>query len=376
MPDFRSPRLAVSAVFFLNGGLLGVWASRIPAFADRLALEPGTLGLVLLCLAGGAIIAFPLAGHMSDKHGASAVSRALAAIYAVTLCLLPLSANAWMLGLLLLFYGAALGALDVTMNAWAAEVEKRHGKPIMSAFHAIFSLGAGLGAGSGYLAIALGWSVAVHFLLMGIGLGIACSWLARVAWDSTRTAQNGKAPVFAIPRGALAIVGLVTFCSALGEGAVADWSGVYLDRVKGAGEAQAALGFAVFSAAMVAMRLIGDRVVDRLGPVPTARASGLVGLCGVLLAIFGGTGATLAGFALLGIGMAVIFPLAFSRAAADPEVSAGRAIASVATLGYGGGLVGPPAIGFVAEMTSLPFAFGLLAVAAAIIILLAGSLAR
>ena len=160
-----------------------------------------------------------------------------------------------------------------------------------------------------------------------------------------------------------------------GEGAMADWSAVFLATVVGASEAQAALGYAVFSAAMVLARLAGDQVVRRLGPVTSARISGLLAAGGALTALLGGSfGVALAGFGLMGVGYAIVFPLAFSRAANDGEIPPGSAIASVATLAYGGMLVGPPAIGFIAAMTSLTHAFGLIAVLALAIVPLATSL--
>ena len=171
------------------------------------------------------------------------------------------------------------------------------------------------------------------------------------------------------------LVGVVAFCSSLGEGAMADWSAVYLRDIVQTSQGTAALGYAAFSTAMVVVRLMGDQIAMRLGVVTAARAGGSVAFFGILLAIsLPSTVTVLTGFAMLGIGYAVIMPLAFSRAANDPHVPPGQAISSVATLGYGGMLLGPPIIGFLAGISTLQWAFGLLAVLAALIVAIAPAL--
>ncbi|MCA8878471.1 MAG: MFS transporter [Rhodobacteraceae bacterium] len=360
-------------MFALNGALFGLWASRIPAFVDRHGIEPGALGLVLFAMAAGAILSFPIAGGLSDKMGAARATRRIALVYMVTLWLLPLAPNVWMLAAALALFGSAHGGMDVTMNAWAAEVESRAGRPVMSSLHAMWSLGAGLGAALGWGSVQIGLAPGPQFWGLGLALGAAAMWLAAIAWESTR---HHGGPAFAFPRGILLLVGLVAFGSAIGEGAMADWSAVFLTRVAGATEAQAALGYAAYSAAMVAMRLAGDRVVLWFGPVRAVRTGGLLAAAGALVALTLATPATaILGFMVMGLGYAVVMPLAFGRAARDPNLSAGRAIASVATLGYGGVLIGPPVIGAVAAAFSLPAGFGLIALLALGIAALAGVLA-
>lgn len=372
--SWRTPWRAVAAVFALQGALFGTWASRIPAFADRLDLSEGILGLILLAAAGGALASFPLAGGLSDRRGAARTARSFAVAHVLVTALLPFAPNAAFLALGLFAFGAAMGATDVAMNAWGAEVERAGGRPIMSSLHAMFSLGAGLGALSGFGAVKLGLSPWPHFWIACAGFGAAALWIARLPWTS-RAAAGG--PAFALPRGPLLLVSLFAFCSSLGEGAMADWSALFLERVKAATEAEAALGFAAFSVAMVATRLAGDRITVRFGPVATGRIAGLTSATGAMVAILApGLWVALAGFALLGMGFATVVPLAFSRAANDPAIPPGQAIAATATLGYGGMLIGPPAIGFIAEMTSLSAAFGLIAAMSLGTALLAPALKR
>jgi MFS family permease len=372
MADLRTPRRAVAAMFFLSGSLFGVWAGRIPAFVERFALSEGQLGLLLLCVAIGAVLCFPFAGHLADRTGAARVTLWLAGSAVAMLALLPFSPTVPVLAIALVLFGAAQGGLDVAMNSWAAEVERHLRRPVMSSFHAMFSLGGGLGAGSGYLAALAGLEPAGHFVLTALALGLPCLWLAFIPWTSARS-EGG--PIFALPRGALALVGLIALFSALGEGVMADWSAVYLHSVKGLSEAKATLGFATFSVTMVLARLMADSIVGRYGAAASARLSSLVAAGGlVLLLTAGSLPMMLAGFACIGLGYAVLFPLAYSRAANDPHVPPGRAIASVATLGYGGLLAGPPTIGFIAAATSLGHAFAIVAGLTLLVSVLARSL--
>ena len=372
--SLRTPWRAVAALFALQGALFGTWASRIPAFADRLDLSEGILGLILLAAAGGALASFPIAGGISDRRGAASTARFFAVTHVLVTALLPFAPNAALLALGLFAFGAAMGSTDVAMNAWGAEVERKGGRPIMSSLHAMFSLGAGLGALSGFVAVKLGLGPLPHFWLVCAAFGAAGLWLSAIPWTSQ--ASDGG-PAFALPKGPLLLVALFAFCSSLGEGAMADWSALFLEKVKAATEAEAALGFAAFSVAMVATRLAGDRITVFFGPVVTGRIAGLTSATGAVIAILApGLWMALAGFALMGVGFATVVPLAFSRAANDPDIPPGQAIAATATLGYGGMLIGPPAIGFIAEWTSLSTSFALIAAMSLGTALLAPALKR
>ncbi|MEP4194957.1 MAG: MFS transporter [Aliishimia sp.] len=367
--------LAVAAMFVLNGALFGIWASRIPAVVERHGLNNADLGMLLLLMAAGAIVAFPLAGRLSDEVGAAKVTWRIAVIYTGALCLIAVSQSYLMLAAALFFFGATHGAMDVAMNTWASEAEKVIAKPVMSSFHAMFSLGAGLGAGSGFLAATTDLNTTPHFILAGSMVAIVTLYIAKIDWVSQRHDKASRGPIFALPKGPLLAVGFVAFCASLGEGGMADWSALFLIETTQATQATAALGYTVFSLAMVGMRLLGDRVTQAVGSVNTARLAGSIALSGVLCAVgFGTYQMALLGFALMGIGYAVIMPLAFSRAANDPNMSPGSAIASVSTLGYGGLLLGPPLLGFIAEASSVRVAFLVLAALAVLIVVLAKAL--
>nr|WP_170570600.1 MFS transporter [Ruegeria atlantica] len=361
-------------MFILNGALFGIWASRIPAVRDRLDLSHEALGYGLLFMAAGAVCSFPVTGRLTDWFGAVTITRVIAVLYTLSLILLAMADGFWSLAAFLFVFGAFHGSMDVAMNAWAAEVEQAYEKPVMSSFHAMWSLGAGLGAFSGYGAVQAGLTVMQHFLLAGGLVVISALALSWVHWTSRKAVSAGGA-VFALPSGALILVGFTALCGALGEGAVADWSAIFMRDETGAAESVAALGYAVFSVTMVVFRLAGGFFIARFGPVATARFGGVCAALGVLAVVSAAeAGVALAGFALMGVGYAVIMPLAFSRAANDPHVPPGQAIASVATLGYGGLLIGPPLIGFLAEMLTLRLAFAALLPLAVLIVLLSGAL--
>ena len=383
----RTPRRAVVAMFFLNGSLYGIWASRVPAIAEMHQLSESLLGILLLSMAAGAIVSFPLAGKLVDLYGSADVTKKISFAYGATLVALAVAPNVWLLGLSLFLFGAAHGSMDVSMNAWAGEVERHLKKPIMSSFHAMWSLGTGAGAASGYFAVRLGAEPMVHFLVAASFCLALSLYFGLIPWDSPKNSskqeeeqggpEQGASPkrkkqLFPLPQGALAIAGIIGFCSALGEGGMADWSAIFLVQVTSVDEGIAALGFATFSVVMVVMRLVGDKIITRLGVVRSARMSSFAAICGSLLAILAGTlPAALCGFALMGVGYALVFPLIFSRAANDDKLPPGAAIASVATFGYGGGLLGPVLIGFLADIFFIRWAFLLLSALAVLIAILA-----
>ena len=297
-----------------------------------------------------------------------------AIFYCPALIGLALAPSPLLLGVALFIFGALHGAMDVSMNGWGAQVENRMNRPTMSIFHAMFSLGAGLGAASGYIAVRMGVAPVGHFTVMAVAGGALALWLMipQRGPKPVAIAAKGKGSFLALPSGRLAVVGLVAFCVSMGEGAMADWSAVFMEQLIKVSEAQAALGYAAFSATMVLTRLSGGILVQWLGPVKVTRASGLTAFVGLFI-VLTTTSLTVAllGFAMVGVGYAVVMPLVFSRAANDPDVPSGPAIASVATVGYGGMLLGPPVVGFVAQVAGLRVSFAMLALLALLAVALA-----
>ncbi len=368
----RAARRAIGALFFINGFAFATWVSRIPAVQQGLGLSPAALGGAVAGLGGGSLLAMPLAGWLIARAGSRTVVASSALACAATLLLPALAWDAVALGVALGLFGASMGAMDVAMNAQAVELESRVGRPILSAFHALFSLGGMSGAAIGGAIAARGASIPLHFASIVLLLGVAA--LATMpALVVTPPPPPGE------PRSRLrfspALLGLslLAACFMISEGAIADWTPVYLATVLGSGPGVAAAGYAVFSAAMTIGRLSGDWLTVRVGRARLMRIGALLAAAGLSAALLIGTvPAALAGFICVGAGFSVAVPLVFSAAGRLDSRSAGPGLAAVTTAGYLGFLAGPPIIGFVAEAVTLPFALGIIVVFALIGAVLAG----
>lgn len=367
VPESVAARRAVGTMFFINGFVLASWLPHIPAVKAAHGISDGQLGLVLLCMAAGAMLALPLAGGLVARLG----SRRVTAGAALGLCAalpFPLFApHVLALGAALVALGATNALLDVSMNAQAVEVARRWPRPIMSAFHGLFSLGGLGGAAAAGAAIAAGAGPRAHAL----GTAIACA--AVVARGIPRLLSSPRADgppslVFVRPTGALLPLGALALCGLLVEGAMGDWSAVYLHDTLGGSAAFAATGFAAASLAMAAGRFGGDGLVDRFGPARVLRASAAVAATGLGRAlVVGELVIGVVGFGLVGLGIANVIPILFSAAGSVPGTPPGIGIATVATMGYLGFLAGPPLIGLVADATGLRVALGLVAGLCAVI---------
>ena len=372
MKIFKNSRFAVSLIFAINGMVFGTWASRIPAIVDFHDLSPGSLGLLIFLAGLSAVIAFSIFGRAADRYGAAFITkRATLLLIPFTLIFIAYANSIWMLVFAVIFFGAIHGGDDVAMNAWAAEVEREYTRPVMSSFHAMWSLGAGIGAGLGSLLAFYEVGFKNHFSLISIIIFVLALSAAFVPFESQKNKKEANSPFISIPKGSLLPVATITFFASLSEGAVADWSAIFLKSVASLNDGNAALGFTVFSVCMFSMRLLGDRISFILGPATAARYSGLVALTGsIILLVSDSFLLLLLGFGLIGLGIAVIIPLAFSRAGNDETISQGTAIASIATLGYGGMLLGPLFLGLIAEITSIKTSFLILPIMAFFIFIL------
>ncbi|MGF6826288.1 MFS family permease [Kitasatospora sp. MAP12-9] len=361
-------------MFAVHGAVAGSFATRIPAIQRQLQLSPGQLGLALVMPAIGATLAMPLAGRVTHRLGTRTALRLLLALYCLALALPAAMPGLPALCLALLFFGATAGMADVAMNAEGVGVEQRVGRSIMSGLHGLWSAGGLVAAGFGALAARQQLAARSHLLLASAALLVLGQLVCRDVSDVRAEPEAAAPPRFALPpRSALAI-GLVGFCAVFAEGAGADWSGVYLRDVTGAAAGTAATAYTAFAFTMAAARLAGDAVVRRLGPVRTVRLGGAVAALGGLLVVTGRTPAlAVPGFALLGIGIAVVVPLAFA-AAGHRGPNPGAAIAGVATVTYTSGLVAPAVVGAVAQASSLPASFALVTALAATLTLTAGAL--
>lgn len=370
----RRARVSVALVFAVHGAVAGTFATRIPALQDRLHLSTGQLGLALVMPAIGASLLMPLAGRVAHRLGARTAIRLLLALYCLVLTLPAISPGLPWLCLALLAFGGSAGMADVAMNAEGVEVEQRLGRSIMSGLHGMWSVGGLAAAAFGALAARQHLDVRLHLLLAALIL-LAIGQLICTGLLDVRPEPEAEAPPrFALPPRSAVAIGLVGFCAVFAEGAGTDWSGIYLRDVTGSSAALGALAYTGFAFTMAIARLAGDAVVRRLGPVLTVRLGGAVAGTGGLLVVVGGSPAVaIPGFALLGIGIAVVVPLAFAAAGhAGPNPS--LAIAGVATVTYTSGLVAPAVVGGIAQLSSLTVSFAVVTVLAASLVLTAGTL--
>ncbi|MGQ0837939.1 MFS transporter [Actinokineospora sp.] len=370
---FRADITAVLVVFALNGAVFGSWASRVPALAAQVGAAEGALGLSLLGASVGMILAASVTGRLSVRYGARVLVGASAVAACAVVPALGLVPDPVLLGVALAALGASVGMLDVAMNIAAVTVVRRTDRPLMPVFHAAFSFGGLIGAGGAALAVAVGWAPLPHLAVVGMVVAVAALAVVRsvpneVIPEVTPVA-TGPVPV---RRPVLWLLAAVALCSAVAEGASADWSALFAVQYRGIGESSAAFVYGTFSVAMAITRLFGERAERRFGPERLLVGGALLAGGGLLLSTqVPVAAATFAGFALAGVGLAYAFPIALSLAGAAGRRADGtggeREIGFVTTIAYSGFLAGPPLIGGIAHLTDLAFALAVAGVVAAVI---------
>jgi MFS family permease len=365
-------RIATTAVFLANGLGIGAWAVEVPRIKEALSLTDTSLGIALFAFALGAIVAMPLAGRLAPRFGSGRVTAVLGIAFVITLPLPALVPNFALLCAVLSALGAANGALDVSMNGHASAIEGQWQAPIMSSFHAAWSVGGLLGAASGAAIQATGIGTLGGLLLPDLVIGTLIVTGAIFALRDIGPRVQEAASGFVLPSaGVMKLAGLAFLCM-LVEGAVADWSAVFLRSALDTQASAAALGYSSFAFAMAACRVVGDASVRRLGSSVVVAIGGLIAALGLALVLgYPNVITACAGFALVGIGLANIVPVIFSaagRSTATPAVG----VSMAATAGYAGFLVGPPLIGFGAGFLGLRLALCALLLAALVVCLLGG----
>jgi MFS family permease len=372
--EVRRGRYAVAAVFAVHGAVTGSFATRVPWIQEHASVGPGQLGFALGFTALGASCAMPVAGSISHRFGSRTALSGLMTLWTLSLTLPSLAPNLVTLCLAMFTYGATSGTADVVMNAIGVEVERRLGRSVMSGLHGMWSAGALTGSAAGTLAAHLGSDARLHHALAAAALTVlglvACRWVL----DVRAAADEEPPPRFALPPRSALLIGAVGFCGVFAEGASLDWSAVYLRDRLAASAGLAAACTTGFTLAMAVARIAGDAVVNRFGTVRTVRLGGVLATAGGLLIVLAGHPAVaMTGFALMGLGIAVVVPLCFAAAGhSGPRPS--QAIAGVATITYTSGLIAPSLIGGVAQTTSLTVSFCLVTVLAGALVALAGVL--
>ncbi|MGW7755270.1 MFS transporter [Streptomyces violaceusniger] len=380
--DLARLRAAITAFFFLDGFVFAGWVARIPAIKDQTSASEGALGLALLGVSAGGTATMMATGRLCRRFGNHPTTVAAGVLFAGSVALPPLTHSALALGLVLLVFGTGFGALNVAMNSAAVDLIAALRRPVMPGFHAAFSLGGMAGAGLGGL-IAGHLSPTRHLSLLAVfGLLLAAAAGRTLISLPVPAPRGGAEPAAesenaaAVPepspgaerpgraRWLVAVFGLIALCTAYGEGAMADWAALHLHQDLDASAGLAAAGYSVFALMMAVGRLTGTALLERLGQTRALIAGGTTAAAGMLLGSLAPTvWLALLGFAVTGLGLANLFPVAIARAGA---LTGPGGVAAASTLGYGGMLLGPPTIGFLADWYSLPIALTTVAALAAV----------
>ncbi len=371
-PSSAAARLATRLSFLVAGFGIASWAPLVPFAKTRLAIDDGAMGMLLLCLGLGSVLTMSATGALSARFGSRPIIVLGGLGVALFLPLLAIAGSPITLGAALFFFGAALGSLDVAMNIHAVDVERASERPLMSGFHALFSIGGFAGVTSMTVMLSAGLSpvagVLANAALMLAAMALAAPRLVRAKGD-----QEGS--MFAVPRGVVLLLSLLAAATFLAEGAMLDWSALLITKAGLVALEQGGLGYILFSIAMTAGRLVGDKVVARLGDRAVLRWGGLLAVAGfVVLLTSPVAGLALGGFILIGLGASNIVPVLFRLAGAQTAMPSAQAISALSTIGYAGILLGPAGIGGIAKTTGLHGAFWLLACLFALTPLLAGRL--
>lgn len=369
-------RIATIGVFLANGFGIGAWAVEVPRIKESLALSDTALGIALFAFALGAIVAMPLAAQLAPRFGSGRATSLLGAAFVVALPLPAFAPGMAALCIVLFILGAANGALDVSMNGHASTIETQWRSPIMSSFHAAWSAGGLLGAATGALLQKGGVGVIGGLLLPGVVIGIVIVAAALLALRDLGPRAAASSSGFAWPSGGVMKLAMLAFLCMLVEGAVADWSAVYLRSTLNQEASVAAVGYSAFALSMAACRIVGDVSVRRFGSSKVVALGGLIAVAGLALVLSLPTVLTACvGFAMVGIGLANIVPVIFSAAGRSTDTPA-IGVSMAATAGYAGFLIGPPLIGLGAGWLGLRLALCVLVLAAAIVCLLGGRAVR
>ncbi|HAS41421.1 MAG TPA: MFS transporter [Microscillaceae bacterium] len=361
-------RIAVAAFFFVNGLLYANWTARLPELQRFLGLNNTLLGALLLVSALGAVISMPFAGWLTTRFGSDKTTPIAGLLFVCMVPLLVIYPNWQVASIFFFLIGMSAGTLDVSMNNQAVFVERAYQKPIMSSFHAVFSIGMALGAGVGALFAKYQWTLFHHLALLALFgllvLGVASFFMVKQETSSrpsseeqltgeSKDSKRSKS-FLKLPAKAVLPLGLIAFCGMTGEGAMADWSAIFMSKVVGNTDFFSALAFGIFGVAMTIGRLVGDYATEKLGKFRLMTYNSLLAFVGLLLPLlFPVTWVTLLGFFLIGLGLATVVPIVYSTAGNTPGVSPGEGIAMATTIGYAGFFVGPPVIGFLADEIGL-----------------------
>lgn len=356
-------RIAVSTFFFINGFLYANWTARLPELQRFFGLNNAQLGSVLFCIALGSMVAMPFAGWLGSKFGSDAIVKVTALLFCVSIPLVAISQNEWLIRLCFFFLGAASGSMDVTMNGQAVLVERLWGKVIFSSFHAVFSIGMAIGAAVGGVFSNFQIPLQTHLTILAALGTFPIIWAStKLIKDKPEVAEQvvseEKTDKFLALKTILPF-GIIAFCCMTGEGSMVDWSAIFMNKVVGQSEVLSAWAFGTFGVAMTIGRVFGDYFTLKLGKQKLMLIDALLSMAGLGIALaFVSVWSTFVGFFLVGLGLSTIVPIVFSSAGNLKNISPSAGISMATSIGYTGFFIGPPTIGYLAEAFDLRVGLG------------------
>ncbi len=354
-------RIAISSFYFCMGFCFASWASRIPDIKTKLQLSEAQLGTMLLALPLGQLLTMPISGRLVTKYGSRTIMFFAALLYAVELTNIGWAGQMWQLGLALFIFGVVGNMANISVNTQGVLAEKVYGRPIMTSFHGVWSIAGFTGALVGLLMMNLKLTPRQHFFIVA-ALVFIIVFIARRYLIPGTTPSAEKKRFFSKPEGALVQLGIIAFCSMAAEGTMFDWSGVYFKEVVEAPRSLVILGYASFMIMMATGRFFGDKIIAGVGRKKLLQVSGILILAGLMISVlFPYIVTATLGFVIVGLGVSSIIPTVYSTAAKATKIAPGMALASVSSIGFFGFLMGPPLIGYIAELANLRYSFAVVA---------------
>ncbi len=355
-------RIALGAMFFFMGICFASWAARIPDIQAKFQLSEGELGTLLLCLPIGSLLGLPIAGWSVHHYGSRIVILICSFAYALTLPLIGLAPSVWIIVPVLASFGLLGNIMNISLNTQALGLEDQLGKSILASFHGLWSMAGFTGAGLGAGMIFLQFSPAAHYGVVALLSVVIILFSQKYVIKDKRDDAEAGGLVLKKPDQLLLRVGVIAFLGMMAEGCMFDWSGVYFKKIVEAEPALVSVGYVCFMGAMAAGRFVTDKATNRYGRLPVLQVSGVLIFMGLVLAVlFPNLYSAAFGFLLVGFGVASIVPVAYGIAGRSKLYSPSVALALVSTLSFFGFLIGPPVIGFIAELLSLKVSFALVA---------------
>ena len=345
---------ALPVLFTLFGVIMGSWAGRIPALAERVQVSHSALSMVLLCGGLGAVISYPISSFLMGRFGARKTLLVSGLALLAVLVSIGMAPTVPLLMMAVLGLGITASTFDVAINSAATKREKQSGKSELSKLHGLGCAGGLAGATLGSLMASLKIAPATHFVMLAAPLAMLL-WMGFSMLEADDSVEKVEKKSFSLPRGPLALLGLLGFLGSMSEGSIADWSGVFLKEHFGASDGLAPLALSSFSVMMLMSRMVGDKLKVRFGAQRLVTLGSLVSACGLFFAVMAPNAYfALGGFAIAGLGLSLLFPFVFSAAGAQGPI----ALAGVASMAYSGSLMGPPVIGAVAHYVGMQAAIG------------------